>query len=114
MKYEIHDMSDSNLPITEELDFVYLLELMQPLYEVPEFAWLPELFVIIGHEKLIDLCKYAGGETLIVPTLSELLQSLQALRWFYKINIQHCDVVSSVPEELRGLYAKIVKVYADT
>ena len=49
------------LPITEELDFAYLLSLLPPLKDEPEFAWLPELFSIVGHESLIRLCKYAGG-----------------------------------------------------
>ena len=44
---------NSKLPLTEEIDFHYLLGLMPPLHNVPEFAWLPELFSIIGHEKLV-------------------------------------------------------------
>ena len=50
----------SKLPATEELDFAYLLELMPPLHNIEEFAWLPELFSIIGVEKLVLLCRYAG------------------------------------------------------
>ena len=103
-------MSDQ-LSVTEELDFAYLLELMRPLYSVPEFAWLPELFMIIGHERLIDLCKYAGGETLIVPTLEELSSSLHALQYFYKVHIQHSATVKDIPESLVYLYQKIKQVY---
>ena len=43
----------SELPISEELDFQYLLQLLPPLENEPEFAWLPELFSIIGAKKLI-------------------------------------------------------------
>ena len=42
-------MTNKKLPITEELDFAYLLELMPPLHDIPEFSWLPELFAIIGQ-----------------------------------------------------------------
>ena len=69
-----------DLPITEELDFHYLLELMPPLHNIPEFAWLPELFSIIGYEKLIQLCKYAGGETIAIPTIEELTSSIESLQ----------------------------------
>ena len=45
----------NKLPLTEELDFAYLLELMPPLHGQPEFSWLPELFSIVGHESLLKL-----------------------------------------------------------
>lgn len=101
----------NKLPITEELDFAYLLELMPPLHNVPEFAWLPELFSIIGHEKLILLCNYAGGETIKIPTLDELTRSIDALQWFYDINIKHIKSISDVPKQLLPLYSTIVEVY---
>ena len=41
----------NNLPITEELDFHYLLSLLPPLQGEPEFAMLPELFSILSSEK---------------------------------------------------------------
>ena len=63
---------NKTLSITEESDFAYLLELMLPLHNVPEFAWLPELFSIIGYEKLLLLCKYAGGETIAIPTIDQI------------------------------------------
>ena len=71
----------SKLPITEELDFQYLLGLMPPLHDVPEFSWLPELFSIIGYEKLLLLCKYAGGETIKIPTVEQVQESIDALQW---------------------------------
>lgn len=104
-------MKQSNLPITEELDFAYLLELMPPLHNISEYAWLPELFSIIGHEGLITLCKYAGGETITIPTLEELSDSVEALQWFYDIHVKHIRTPIEVPRNLRSYYNKIVEVY---
>ena len=104
-------MASSKLTQTEELDFHYLLSLMPPLHDVREYGWLPELFSIIGHEKLILLSKYAGGETLRIPTLEELLRCINALQWFYDIHINRTKQPSEVPEELKELYLKIVEVY---
>ena len=101
----------SKLPVTEELDFAYLLELMPPLHDTPEYAWLPELFSIIGHERLIILCKYAGGETIKIPTLDELVDSIEALQWFYDIEINHRKRIEDVPIRLRNLLTKIFEVY---
>ena len=101
----------SSIPLTEELDFAYLLELMPPLHDVPEFAWLPELFSIIGVEKLILLCRYAGGESITIPTLDQLDSSVQALQWFYNTEITRTKSSADVPPELKQLVAKIQEVY---
>ena len=99
------------LSIPEELDFAYLLELMPPMHDVQEYAWLPELFSIIGHEKLILLCKYAGGETIRIPTISELVSSIDALQWFYDVHIKHTKQIAEVPVELHTLFHKIWETY---
>lgn len=101
----------SDLPITEELDFAYLLELMPPLHNVAEFAWLPELFSIIGHEKLILLCKYAGGESITIPTLEQLTSSIEALQWFYDIRIKKTKSEFEVPPNMKFLVRKISEIY---
>ena len=104
-------MSKSKLPITEDLDFAYLLELLPPLYNVPEYEWLPELFSIIGHERLLLLCKYAGGERIRIPTLEELSDSIDALQWFYDVHIKKCKDVTEVPVNLHDMFRKIFEIY---
>ena len=100
------------LPITEELDFAYLLELMPPLHNEDEFAWLPELFSIIGHEKLLTLCKYAGGNTIKIPTVNQISASIEALQWFYDIRIKRTKSYLDIPSEgIRSLVDKIIAVY---
>ena len=101
----------TKLPISEELDFHYLLSLMPPLHDIEEYAWLPELFSIIGHEKLVLLSKYAGGEYIKIPTLSQLSDSIDALQWFYDIQIAHKRDDSEIPDHLHELYRKILEVY---
>lgn len=99
------------LPISEELDFHYLLSLMRPLYKLDEFSWLPELFSIIGHERLITLCKYAGGETIRIPKLDELSDSVDSLQYFYDVYIKHSVKPDEIPESLKSLVATIKEVY---
>lgn len=100
-------MNKEKFDLTESSDFHYLLELMLPLYEKQEFSWLPELFSIIGHEKLLLLCKYAGGETIRIPTINELTGAIEALDWYYKVYIAHCKYRKSIPEEYVDLVNKI-------
>jgi hypothetical protein len=107
-------MSDKELSITEELDFQYLLQLLPPLEDTPEFAWLPELFSIIGARKLITLCKYAGGETIKIPTIEQLSKDIDALQWYYDVYISHKKSVDEIPIEFIDLVLKIKSVYQST
>lgn len=104
-------MADDKFDITQSSDFHYLLELMLPLYKVEEFAWLPELFSIVGHEKLILLCKYAGGETIKIPTLDQLTNALEALDWYYKVYIIKKKRRKSIPTEYLDIVDKIQEVF---
>ena len=99
------------LSITESSDFHCLLELMLPLYKVDGFAWLPELFSIIGHEKLLLLSKYAGGETIKIPTLDQLTTSILSLQMFYDVYIAKRKSASHIPPELKPEVLKILEVY---
>lgn len=102
----------SKLPITEELDFHYLLGLMPALTDEPEFAWLPELFSIIDYDSLIKLCKYAGGERIKIPTLNSLSNSIDALRWYYDVYIKKTADYNSIPIPLQPIIDKVVRHYA--
>ena len=99
------------LPITEELDFQYLLELMRPLHNIPQYSYLPELFAIIDFDNFIDLCNFVGGETIVVPTVAELSESLAALQWFYDIFIKHTKTIEELPEKYTDMVSKIREVY---
>lgn len=101
----------SDLSRTEELDFHYLLTLMPPLYNVDEYAWLPELFSIIGAESLITLSKYCGGETIKIPTIEELTRGIEALQAFYDIHIKKTKSIEDIDISLVNLYRKICEVY---
>lgn len=102
---------DKELSITEELDFQYLLQLLPPLENTPEFSCLPELFSIIGARNLITLCKYAGGETIKIPTLEQLAQDIDALQWYYDVYISKKKSAVEIPIEFRELVEKIRAVY---
>ena len=104
-------MKNKDLPITEDLDFSYLLGLMRPLHKIDNFAWLPELFTLIGHEKLIDLCRYAGGETITIPTLEELSSSIDSLQDFYDVYIKKSKTLDEVDQSNLALVGRIKEIY---
>ena len=104
-------MKPKELPITEELDFQYLLQLLPPLEDEEAFAWLPELFSIIGAKKLILLCKYAGGETIKIPTIPQLLKDIEALQWYYDVYITKSKYDFEIPDDLKELVQIIKRTY---
>lgn len=101
----------NKLPVTEELDFHYLLELMAPLKDIDEYQWLPEFFSIIGYESLILLCKYAGGEIIRIPTIEELTESIETLQIFYDVYIKHSVKESEIPDIYKNAVKKILEIY---
>ena len=104
-------MRSNELPLTEDIDFHYLLSLMPPLSNEPEFEWLPELFSIIDIDSLLKLCKYCGGETIKIPTLDQLQKSIDALQWFYDVDIKHSRSYDAMPSELTELVNKVRSIY---
>ena len=103
--------SDKELSIIEELDFQYLLQLLPPLEDTPEFSWLPELFSIIGAKNLITLCKYVGGETIKIPTIEQLAADIDALQWYYDVFISKKKPIEEIPQDLLNLVLKIQNIY---
>ena len=103
--------NETKLPLTEELDFHYLLTLLPPLRGLEGFEWLPELFAIIGFDRLIELSKYAGGEMIRIPTFEELEETLNALQCFYDAYIAKRIELSEIPTNLAGLVRKIRDAY---
>lgn len=99
------------LSITESSDFHCLLELMLPLYSIDGFAWLPELFSIIGHEKLLLLAKYAGGESITIPSLEQISHAIEALDWYYRVYITRKKRRKSIPLEYIQTVDKIKEVF---
>lgn len=104
-------MKNNALPITDEINLHYLLELMPPLYEIPEFALLPELFSTVGIDSLLALCKYAGGETIKIPTIDELSTAILALDVFYTRDILKQEYNEDVSIGVLKLYERIKAIY---
>ena len=101
------DQLDEKLSSTEELDFHYILTLMPCLCEIPAFSWLPELFSIVGHDNLIKLCKYAGGETIQVPTLEELSDAVESLQWYYDVCVKKTKTRDDIPTKYKDMVSRI-------
>lgn len=89
-------MSEDKLTDKERINFQLVLEIMRDLHNIPEFEWLPELFTLVDYESLVNLCKFAGGEVIKIPTIEELLSAIDAVQTYYDRHIrQKLDNTSS-------------------
>lgn len=91
----------TKIPLSEDIDFHFLLSVMQYLEEDEQFTWLPELFSIIGTDRLVTLCKYAGGESIKIPTLSQLFEDIEAIQAFYDVDIKKSRKYDEIPYNLQ-------------
>lgn len=82
-----------------------------PLYEIDEYACLPELFSIVGYDRILNLAKYAGGSTIRIPTITEIQTAIEALDWYYKVYIVKNKYRKSIPPEYVDLVNKIKGVF---
>lgn len=103
----------TELSLKETSDFACLLELMMPMNDDPQFACLPELFSILGHEKLLLLAKYAGGTQVRIPTVEELNDAIESLQWFYNIHITKTKKFTHAPFKCRPAILRLEEVYKD-
>ena len=113
MMYHMGELNQSELNLTEQQDFSYLLQLMMPLYQENAYALLPELFTILDYKKVIELSKYMGGETVRIPTIQELSESLESLQWFYDVYINKSKPYDSIPKEYLDNVTSIKNIYDD-
>lgn len=95
------------LPLPEQNDFHCLLSLLPALHNIPEFAWLPELYSLIDEPALTKLCSVAGGETIRIPTLEELQFSIDSLQWYYDIYISQRKQLKELPAEFAASVQQI-------
>lgn len=109
----LRTIRDNSIDLSNSSDFACLLELMVPLTDQPEYACLPELFSIIGPEKLILLSKYAGGSEIKIPTITEITEAIEILQWFYDIHITKKKKLTHCPFKYRSRILKIEEIYKD-
>lgn len=103
----------AELSLKETSDFACLLELMMPMKDDPQFACLPELFAILGYEKLLLLSRYAGGTQVKIPTVEELNDAIESLQWFYDIHIAKIKKLTHAPFKYRPTILRLEEVYKD-
>ena len=107
-------MIKSNIENLKQTDFYsILLFSLFKMIDNPEYSSLSQLCYVLDEENLLNLCEYFGGQTITIPTTSELESLVYSLLLYQYVNIDNMDYEQAIelighkPCELR----KVKKQY---
>lgn len=59
--------------------------------EIPEYSSLSELAYALDKDSLLTVCELFGGQTITIPTISELESMTYSLVLYQLTNVEHID-----------------------
>lgn len=107
----------SGLDNLKERD-LYSLSLfcLYKLIPVPEYSSLSELVYILDKPNFLNLCEYFGGQTIKIPTIEELQNTVYSLLLYQYVKIEHMDydkaleLIGHESKDLRAVKANYRKL----
>lgn len=89
---------------------------------VGEYSSLSELAYVLDKKNLLNLCEFFGGQTIRIPTISELESLVYSLLLYQYVKIEHKDydeairLIGHESKDLRAVksnYRKLVEVLSN-
>lgn len=71
-----------------------MLFVLYKFQNIPEYSGLSELAYILDEKNLLKLCEYFGGQTITIPTIDQLEDTIYAMLLY-----QYIDIENIAPEE---------------
>lgn len=110
----------NNIAKLKESDaWSFLLFALFRTREIPEYTSLSELIYILDKDCLLKLCEYFGGQTISIPTITELEEMIYGLLLYELIDVDKLseeEALKKLPEntlnkkQLQQAYIKIKEV----
>lgn len=101
----------------KERDFYSLsLFVLYKLIGVPEYSSLSELPYVLDKENLLNLCEYFGGQTIRIPTTSELESLVYSLLLYQYVKVERMEydeaikLIGHESKDLRAVKANFRKL----
>lgn len=101
----------------KQQDFYSLL--MFTLYKmtnIPEYSSLSELAYVLDKDNFLNLCEFFGGQTIKVPTITEVKSLVYSLLLYQYVNVQHMEydkaieLIGHAPCELRQVKSQYMSL----
>ena len=81
-------MIKSNIENLKQADFYSLLLFaLYKINEVPEYSSLSQLAYVLDQTNFLNLCEYFGGQTIKIPTISEMESLVYSLLLYQYVKI---------------------------
>lgn len=68
-----------------------MLFVLYNFQNIPEYSSLSELAYILDQKNLLKLCEYFGGQTIKIPTIDQLEETIYAMLLYQYIDIEKIE-----------------------
>ena len=68
-----------------------MLFVLYNFQKIPEYSSLSELAYVLDQKNLLKLCEYFGGQTLTIPTIDQLEETIYAMLLYQYIDIEKIE-----------------------
>lgn len=109
-----------NLPDLDNEDLYSMaMMLLYASKDNPKYSTLSELIFILDHNNFLNFIKYFEGQTIEIPSLSDISDSLRALLLYQYVEIEHQDFyqaleIVGIPREQSREARKILNNFKKT
>ena len=69
-----------------------MLFVLYNFQKIPEYSALSELAYVLDEKNLLRLCEYFGGQTLYVPTIDQLEETVYSMLLYQYVEIEKMDM----------------------
>lgn len=98
-------MIKNNLNNLKETDiYSIILFALFKLIPIPEYSSISQLAYVLDKDNLLNLCENFGGQTIKIPTISELENLVWSLLLYQYVDIEHMEYNTAI--ELIGHESK--------
>lgn len=66
-----------------------MLFVLYNFQKIPEYSALSELAYIVDEKTMLKLCEYFGGQTITVPTIDQLEETIYAMLLYQYTDVEH-------------------------
>ena len=74
-----------------------MLFVLYNFQKIPEYSALSELAYILDQKNLLKLCEYFGGQTITVPTIDQLEETVYGMLLYQYVDVENIPMEEALP-----------------
>lgn len=73
-----------------------MLFVLYKFQNIPEYSGISELAYILDEKSLLKLCEYFGGQTITIPTIDQLEETIYAMLLYQYVDIENIPLEEGI------------------